>query len=127
LEENLTGTVVTGNRVTGNHRGIFLEEDEGDGSPNGSIVSSNYASSNTGPGIDIHSNGNTVSGNGGERNVGNGLEVNGGGTGNTLSGNIFNRNGGHGICTVSGDTDGGGNTGNHNGTPPDVFINGGGC
>lgn len=122
LEADVTGTIVTGNRVTGNHRGIFLE-----GSTGGSTVSGNYASSNTGPGIDIHSNGNTVSGNGGERNGGNGLEVDDGGIVNTLSKNIFNRNGGHGICTDPGNIDGGGNKGVKNGTPPDVNINGGGC
>jgi parallel beta-helix repeat protein len=125
LEEDATGNSVAQNSVSRNNSdGIMVEE-----SANGNFITSNVVNDNADDGIDIESNDNTVFGNRGNRNSGNGLESdNSAATGNLFTNNVFNFDGEHGVCANTGTaTDGGGNGGHGNATPPDVDFNNPGC
>ena len=93
----------------------------------GAVVASNLVWKNGGTGlIVVDSEGTDIRANTGKQNGVDGLAVGRtrGGPFSVLSDNEFNRNGRHGICTTPGHIDGGGNTGHHNGQPPDVSFNG---
>lgn len=122
LTDDADGNTVSGNTASSNdEEGIELEPGDWD-SPDGNFILSNTVEKNGGEGIDIESSGNTVFANTGKQNGNNGLEVDGG-SANVLTNNKFNQNGGHGVCTETGTaTNGGGNTGSGNLTPPNVIF-----
>jgi parallel beta-helix repeat protein len=129
LTDDADGNTVSGNTASENYEeGIEVEPpDWGYDSPDGNFILSNTVEKNGGEGIDIESSGNTVFANAGQKNGNNGLEVDDG-TSNVLTNNKFNQNGGHGICTEVGTaTNGGGNTGSGNLTPPNVIFNAATC
>jgi len=122
LTDDADGNTISGNTVSSNFdEGIELEEGWSS-SPDGNFILNNTVDKNGADGIDVESSGNTVFANAGQKNGGNGLEVDGG-SGNVLTNNKFNKNNGHGICTETGTaTNGGGNTGSGNLTPPNVIF-----
>ncbi|HJY79705.1 MAG TPA: hypothetical protein VKK81_01270, partial [Candidatus Binatia bacterium] len=100
-------------------------------SADSNFITSNVVNDNADDGIDIETNNNTVFGNKGNRNGSNGLEADRqdlGQTGNLFPNNVFNFDGEHGVCAEPGTaTNGGGNGGVGNGTPPDVDFNNPSC
>jgi len=127
LEEDATGNSVAQNSVSRNNSdGIMVEE-----SADSNFITSNVVNDNADDGIDIETNNNTVFGNKGNRNGSNGLEADRqdlGQTGNLFTNNVFNFDGEHGVCAEPGTaTNGGGNGGVGNATPPDVDFNNSDC